>query len=147
MIRKVAAGLLLLALFAGGVRLSILRLLLPPHRPVNDPTKIYGVDRRPLRFSDDPVPADVLQFLGRVRAETKPGERVALLMASPHDGWSYTHWRASYVLSGRHVITPMNLVEPEVPPDAVGLLGVGWGHPTYEIVWADAKSAMLRRKP
>lgn len=146
MIRRVAAGLILAALFAGGVRLSILRLLLPPHRPSADATPTYGVDRRPLRFSEDPVPADVLQFIGRVRADTKPGERIALLMASPHDGWSYTHWRASYLLSGRMVITPMNLVAPETPPDVVGLWGVGWGDPRYEIVWADAKSALLRRK-
>ncbi len=147
MIRKIAAGVFLTALFAGGVRLSILRLLLPPHRPVNDPTKIYGVDRRPLRFSPDPVPADVLQFIEQVRASTKPGESVALLMASPHDGWSYTHWRASYMLSGRFLITPMNLVEPKTPPDVVGLWGVGWGDPRYELVWADSKSALLRRKP
>ena len=147
MIRRVAAGLLLAALFAGGVRLSILRLLLPPNRPTGEGAPAFGVDRRPLRFSDDPVAPDLQQFLGRVRADTKPGERIALLMASPHDGWSYTHWRAAYLLSGRHVITPMTLVEPEIPPDVVGLWGVGWGHPKYEIVWADAKSALLRRIP
>lgn len=147
MMRRVAAGLILAALFAGGIRLSVLRLLLPPHRPPEAPAPPGGIDRKPLRFANDPVPEDVLQFLGRVRDETRERERIALLMAPPHDGWSYTHWRASYVLAGRHVITPMTFVEPETPPDVVALWGVGWGHPRYEIAWADGKSALLRRKP
>lgn len=146
MIRKVAAGLLLAALFAGGFRLSILRLLLPPHRPPDVPAPLGAIDRKPLRFANDPVEPEVLQFLGRVRAETKEGERIGLLMAFPHGGWSYTHWRASYVLAGRVVITPMTLVPPDTPPDGVALWSTGWGDPDYELVWADAKSAMLRRK-
>jgi hypothetical protein len=145
MIRRVAAGLLLAALFAGGMRLSVLRLLLPPHRPPDAPAPPGGVDRKPLRFTNDPVSEDVLKFLERVRADTKPGERIGLLMANPHDGWSYTHWRASYVLSGRMVLTPMTLVEPETPPDVVAVWHVGWGKPGYEIVWADANSALLRQ--
>lgn len=147
MMRRVAAGLILAALFAGGVRLSVLRLLLPPHRPPDVPAPPGAVDRRPLRFANDPLPADVLEFIERVRAQTREGERIALLMANPHDGWSYTHWRASYLLSGRTVITPMNLVEPKMPPDVVGLWGVGWGDPRFELVWVDEKSAILRRKP
>jgi hypothetical protein len=145
MIRKVAAGLILAALFAGGIRLSILRLLLPPHRPPNVPAPIGAIDRKPLRFANDPVPADVLQFLERVRTETKEGERIALKMAWPHDGWSYTHWRASYVLSGRFVVAPTLPIE-ETAPGVVALWRTGWGHPNYEIVWADDNSALLRRK-
>lgn len=147
MMRRLAAGLLLAALFAGGVRFSVLRLLLPPHRPPDTPAPPGAIDRKPLRFANDPVSGDVLQFLGRVRAETKEGEQIALLMAPPHDGWSYTHWRASYLLAGRRVITPMTLVEPETPPDVVALWRTGWGHPRYEVVWADANSALLRRRP
>jgi hypothetical protein len=145
MIRRLAGALILVALFAGGLRPSILRLLLPPHRPAGDPAPAFGIDRKPLRFSSDPVSGDVLAFLQRIRGETRPGERVALLMVSPHDGWSYTHWRASYVLAGRHVLVPMTLVEPPTPPDAVALWRVGWGHPHYSLVWADETSAFLRR--
>ena len=146
-LRRVGAALLFAALLIGGIRVPLLRLLLPPHRPPDAPAPPGGIDRQPLRFRNDPVPEDVLQFLAQVRGQTRPGERIALLMAAPHDGWSYTHWRASYVLAGRHVITPMTLVEPETPPDVVALWGVGWGHPRYEITWADAKSALLRRRP
>ena len=146
MIRKVAAGLLFTALFAGGIRLSLLRLLLPPHRPPDAPAPMGAVDRKPLRLTNDPLPADVAAFLERVRASTKPGERVALVMAWPHDGWSYTHWRGSYALSGRVVNAPPTPVD-EMPPDVVAAWRTGFGHPQYEIVWADANSALLRRKP
>jgi hypothetical protein len=144
MMRRVAAGLLLAALFAGGVRVSVLRLLLPPHRPPDVPAPPGAIDRKPLRFANDPVSEDVQQFLGRVRADTKPGERIALLMEAPHGGWTYTHWRASYVLSGRHVLPP---VQWETPPDVVALWRTGWGAPRYEILWSDGNSAFLRRRP
>jgi hypothetical protein len=144
MMRQVAAGLILLALFAGGVRVSILRLLLPPHHPPDAPAPPGAIDRKPLRFAKDPVSDDVLRFLERVRADTKPGERIALMMAPPHGGWTYTHWRASYVLSGRPVLPP---IPWDSPPDVVALWRTGWGDPRYEIVWSDSNSAMLRRTP
>ena len=143
MMRRVAAGLLLAALFAGGLRISVLRLLAPPHRPPETPAPPGAIDRKPLRFANDPVPDDVLRFLERVRADTKPGERVAFMMAPPHGGWTYTHWRASYVLSGRPVLPP---AQWETMPDVVALWRTGWGDPQYEIVWSDENSAMLRRK-
>jgi hypothetical protein len=144
MMRRVAAGLLLAAIFAGGVRVPVLRLLLPPHRPPDTPAPPGAIDRKPLRFANDPVEPDVLQFLDRVRADTKPGERIALMMAPPHGGWTYTHWRASYVLSGRHVMPP---VQWETMPDVVALWRTGWGDPQYELVWSDSNSALLRRRP
>lgn len=144
MMRRVAAGLLLAALFAGGVRVAVLRLLLPPHRPPDTPAPPGAIDRKPLRFANDPVPEDVLRFLGRVRGDTKPGERIALLMEAPHGGWTYTHWRASYVLSGRHVLPP---VPWDTPPDVVALWRTGWGDPRYELLWSDENSALLRRRP
>lgn len=144
MMRRVAAGLLLAAIFAGGVRVPILRLLLPPHRPPDTPAPPGAIDRKPLRFANDPVEDEVLQFLGRLRADTRPGERIALMMAAPHGGWTYTHWRASYVLSGRHVLPP---VPWSAPPDAIGLWRTGFGDPRFQLVWSDSNSALLRRKP
>jgi hypothetical protein len=144
MMRRVAAGLLLAAIFAGGVRIPVLRLLLPPHRSPDTPAPPGAIDRKPLRFANDPVEPDVLQFLGRVRADTKPGERIALMLAPPHGGWTYTHWRASYALSGRHVMPP---VQWETMPDVVALWRTGWGDPQYDLVWSDSNSALLRRRP
>ena len=144
MMRRVAAGLLLAAIFAGGVRVSVLRLLLPPHRPPETPAPPGAIDRKPLRFANDPVGEDVLQFLRRVRADTRPGERIALYMAPPHGGWTYTHWRASYVLSGRHVLPP---VPWSTPPEVIGLWREGWGDPRYDLMWSDENSALLRLRP
>ena len=45
-------------------------------------------------------------FLQRVRSQSKPGDSIALVFAPPHDGWSYTYWRANYELSGRTVRLP-----------------------------------------
>jgi hypothetical protein len=147
MMRRVAAGLLLAAVVAGGVRLPILRLLLPPHRPPDTPAPPGAIDRKPLRFANDPVPDDVLRFIERVRENTTSGERIALLMAPPHEGWSYTHWRASYLLSGRRVLVPRPIVPPQSSPDVVGLWRTSWVDPRYAIVWSDADGALLRRKP
>jgi hypothetical protein len=147
MMRRTAAGLLLAAILAGGIRVSILGLLLPPHRPPDTEAPPGAIDRKPLRLANDPVADDVLRFLERVREDTKEGERIVLLMAHPHGAWSYTYWRASYVLSGRRVLTPLPTVPPEATPDVVALWRTDWVDPRYEIVWSDANSALLRRKP
>ena len=147
MMRRVAAGLLLAAILAGGVRVSILGLLLPPHRPPDIPAPPGAIDRKPLRLANDPIPGDVLRFLERVREDTKERESIALLMAHPHEGWSYTYWRASYVLAGRRVLVPRETVPPEVAPDVVAVWQREWADPRYAIVWADANGARLRRRP
>lgn len=147
MIRRIAAGLLFAVLLAGGIRPSILRLLASPHRPPDVPAPPGAIDRKPLRFANDPVEPDVLRFFERLRSETRPGEHVALMLAPPYDGWSYAHWRGAYVLAGRHVIPPLALVAPKRPPDVVAVWKTGWGHPDYEIQWADQQAAMLRRRP
>ena len=145
MIRRGAAAILFLALLVGGLRLPILRLLLPPHRPPDVPGPLGGVDRKPLRLKNDPTPPEVLAFFEEVRQRTKPGESVGLLMAWPHEGWSYTYWRGSYALAGRHVPPPMAEGQPG-ETDVVAVWQKGWGHPAYDIVWQNENAAMLRRR-
>ena len=45
-------------------------------------------------------------FLEGVRAHTKPGDSIALLVPAMHwdDGYSYAYYRASYFLAGREVL-------------------------------------------
>lgn len=145
MIRRAVAGLLFVGLLAGGMRVPLLRLLLPPHRPPDKAGPLGGVDRKPLRLANDPTPPDVLAFLEQVRARTERGEQVSLLMAWPHEGWGYTYWRASYVLAGRRVLPPMNTYD-YVESDAVALWRQGWGDPRYDLVWSDEKAALLRKR-
>lgn len=145
-IRRIAAGLLFAALFVTGFRISILRLLLPPHRPPDVSAAAGGVDRRPLRLGGDPIPADVLQFVHRIGAHTKPGEPIAVLFASPHEGFSYAYWRAGYVLAGRPMLGPMDLVAPQGQAEVIALWRSRYGDPRYDVVWMDRGSAILRRR-
>jgi hypothetical protein len=119
MMRRVAACLLFAALVAAGVRPSLLRLLLPPHRPPAQPAAGGALDRWPLRWKQEYVTPDVQRFLDEARAQTRPGERIGLQLGPPYDGFGYAHWRASYALSGRYVLVPNNLIRWETPPDAL----------------------------
>jgi hypothetical protein len=104
------------------------------------------MDRKPLRLANDPVAADELQFFERVREDTKELERIELYVADPQAGWSYTYWRASYVLAGRRVLEPRAIVPLKSAPDVIALWRTSWRLPRYKIVWADENSALLRRK-
>lgn len=146
MMRSVLCGLLFAAILAGGARPSILRLLLPPHRPADVAGNAAGVDRAPLRLKNDPTPADLQQFLTTVREQTREGETIALVAGWPHTGFSYVYWRARYAWTGRTLILPMDIVAPEVPPDVVAIWDTGWGHPRYELAWTVGHGAIARKK-
>lgn len=146
MIRRVVAGVLFAALIAGGIRASMLRLLLPPHRPPDVPGPLDGVDRKPLRFRNDPTDQELLRFIAVLRTQTKRGDRVGLFMAGRHASFSYMYWRAAYELPGRTVLPPMNLLAPE-NADVVALWEEGWGDPRFDLVYAEGKGAILRRRP
>lgn len=91
----------------------------------------------------DPTPPEVLDFLVRVRAETREGEVIGLALAPPHDGFSYTYWRANYVLAGRMVLPPH---AGRAHADVLA----SWGRPVddtrFEILWTDGASAVARRR-
>jgi hypothetical protein len=119
MIRKVAAGLLFAALVAAGIRPALLRLLLPPFRPAPQPAPARALDRWPLRWKEEFVPPQMQRFFDEARAQTKPGERIRLQFVAPYEGFGYTHWRASYALTGRYVLIPHELMPRQEPPDVV----------------------------
>lgn len=144
--RRLAAGLIFVALVASGVRGSILRLLFPPHRPPDVAGPVDGVDRRPLRFRNDPTPLELQRFLEDVRGSTLRGERIAFAAGPGHDGFSYTYWRASYVWSGRTVLLPVSLVAPE-NADVIAIWNAQYDDPRYEVLWREGNGALARRKP
>lgn len=146
MIRRVAAGLLFAAILAGGMRASMFRLLLPPHRPPDVPGPIGGVDRAPLRLRNDPTPPELLQFFAELRAQTRPGERIGIMFGAHHAGFSYTYWRARYFLTGRTVLLPMDIIAPETAPDVVAIWDTGWGDPRFELVWTGSHGAIARKR-
>ncbi|HKB79533.1 MAG TPA: hypothetical protein VKH35_07445 [Thermoanaerobaculia bacterium] len=119
--KRIAAILLFALLFVGGFRPMFLRLLVS-RAMVHHPGLPGGLDRKPLREKEDPTPAPLRALLGRARMLTQPGQSVALDFAPPYDGWGYTWWRGSYVLSGRKVLLPGNLdanVVLHYPPPAI----------------------------
>lgn len=146
MIRRVAATLLFAALVAAGARLPLLRLLLPPHRPADAPAPYGALHRWPLRWMNDPTPPELLQFFENVRARTRPGESLALVLAPPYDGMGYMYWRASYELTGRPILLPVTIVEPD-DADAIAIWDAAYTNPRFEQTWLDGKGALLRRKP
>ena len=59
-------------------------------------------------------------FLRGVRAHTRPGESIAILVPPRHwnEGYAYAYYRASYFLAGRKVI-PLVLPDDRVVPENV----------------------------
>lgn len=104
-IRLATCYVLFALLLIGGFRPMLLRILIS-RQFLHSPGPESGFDRRPLREKEDPTPPELRAFLERVRAETKPGETIALDFAQPHDMFSFAYWRAHYVLSGRTVNLP-----------------------------------------
>ena len=119
MMRRLAAGLLFAALVAAGIRPALLRLLVPPFRPAAQPAPGRAMDRWPLRWKAEYVPADLQRFLDDARAQTRPGETIGLKLAPPYEGFGYTHWRAAYSLTGRYVLIPDEVVKWKTPPDVL----------------------------
>ena len=145
MARRAVAGLLFAALLATGVRPSLLRLLAPPHRPPDVPGSVSGIDRRPLRLANDPMPASLDSFLSELRVRTTPGERIGLQLGWPADGFSYGYWRAHYMLAGRTVLPPMNVVAPE-DATVIAVWKSGYGDPRYDLVFVGHDGAIARRR-
>lgn len=144
MMGRIAAGLLFAALLAAGARPSILRLLLPPHRPPDVRAPERALHRWPLRYTNDPSPPEVVRFFTWVRANTAPGERIALVLAPPLEGAGYAYWRASYELTGRMVLRP---VADLADADAIAVWKTSYGDPRFALAGLDGHGgALLRRK-
>src|SRR6185436_13409793 len=79
------------------------------------------------------------QFLADVRAHTKKGDSIALIVPQLKwdDGYSYAYYRASYFLSGRVVL-------PVVTPDN-GNVHQNVVRAGYVALWRIAPSATRRR--
>ena len=92
------------------------------------------------------------QFLRGVRAHTRAGERVAVLVPTLDwdNGYSYAYYRASYFLSGREVL-PLNDSEQHLQLlnfrnaryIAAWRTEVPQAH--FTVVWSGAGGVLLRR--
>ncbi len=143
--RNIVAAVLFILLIAGAFRPELLRLLLPPHRMPYAEGPVSGLDRKPLRLRNDGTPDELRVFLNMARTQIRPGHTVSLVLAPPHDGFSYTYWRANYELSGRPVLMPPNVVDPATAEYVVAWQSE-WSAPAFETVWAGFGGKVLKRR-
>jgi hypothetical protein len=110
-------AVLSIACFAG---LVIASVRLPP-------LKLPFIDRTPIQRSMTLFPdrggwwPDYPRFLEEVRAQTKRGDSIALLVPTMRwsRGYSYAYYRASYFLAGREVL-PLVLESDRPVPENLG---------------------------
>lgn len=111
-IRAAIASLLFLVVLIGGYRCEYFRFL-KRDGLVRPAGPSHGIDRRPLRESLDPGPAEFQAFLKEVAQRTRRGDSIALVVPDEMSGFSYAYYQASYALAGRRLISPLRLKKTE----------------------------------
>jgi hypothetical protein len=112
------------------------------------------VDRKPIARAMGVYPdrqwPQYPRFLEGVRAHTKPGDTITLVVPAMgwDDGYSYAYYRASYFLAGREVlplVTPENGRVPQNFRAAkyVAAFGVTLRLPA-DVVWQGERGMLLR---
>jgi hypothetical protein len=90
-------------------------------------------------------------FLEAVRAHTKPGDSIALLVPAAHWdlGYSYAYYRASYFLTGREVLPVIDRDDSVQPQNFESAKYVAaWRRtvrPPMRVVWSGDGGALLER--
>jgi hypothetical protein len=143
--RTLLAAALFALLIAGAFRPELLRLLIPPHRMPYAEGPLSGIDRSPLRLRNDGTPDELRVFLNMARMQTRPGKTVSLILAPPHNGFSYAYWRANYELTGRQVLLPPEHVHPAAA-DYVVVWRAEWSDPAFREVWRGFGGMVLEHR-
>lgn len=112
------------------------------------------VDRAPLQRAMEAYPdgqwPQYPRFLAEVRARTKPGDSIALVVPARNweGGYSYAYYRASYFLAGREVLPVIDERSEPIPQNMrdaryVAVIGVSLRVPA-EVIWQGEGGALLR---
>jgi hypothetical protein len=112
------------------------------------------VDRKPLALAVDGLYdrqwPQYPRFLAGVRAHTKPGDTIAVVVPAMawDDGYSYAYYRASYYLTGREVlplVTPENGRLPQNFRAAkyIAAFGVRLRVPA-DVIWQGNQGALVK---
>lgn len=101
---------------------------------------------------DPPKWQEYAPFLYGVRAHTRGGETVAVLVPTPKwdPGYAYAYYRASYLLAGREVLPLMDTDGRVVPENLLRADFVAVWHAPLPLthrtlVWSGHGGALLRR--
>lgn len=94
---------------------------------------------------------DYPRFLEGVRAHTRPGDTIAILVPTPEwdPGYAYAYYRASYFLTGREVLPLMTAEDPLVVQNFRRAQWVAvWNQrvPPGERVWSEHRGVLVRRR-
>lgn len=112
------------------------------------------IDRAPIERAMLAYPdGQWLQYprsLNEVRARTKPGDSIALIVPARTwtGGYSYAYYRASYFLAGREVLPVVDERSKPIPQNFRGanyiaVIGVSLRAPA-EVIWQGEGGALLR---
>jgi len=112
------------------------------------------VNRRPyehvLATMPDSLWPQYPRFLDGVRAHTRPGDTIAIVVPSMgwDSGYSYAYYRASYFLSGREVLPLVDRQSKRIPENFraaryVAAFGVQLRAPG-KVVWAGESGTLVR---
>jgi hypothetical protein len=109
-----------------------------------------GPAERTMTRYPDRVWPDYPRFLQGVRAHTKPGDTIAVVVPGMNwdNGYSYAYYRASYFLTGREVlplVTPQNapLQQNFRTAKYIAVFDAGLRVPA-DVVWQSGRGALLR---
>lgn len=80
-----------------------------------------------------------------VRLQIPRGATVGVVFAPPHDGFSYSYWRANYVLAGRTVLLPPQATDV-TSADYVAVWQSDWSDPRFTPSWRGFGGALLKRR-
>ncbi len=127
--RRIAAFLCLLAIVALRVEPQLLRLPFMNRQPIS-----AALTRVP-----DRAWPEFPRFLEAVRAQTRPGDSIAVIVPGMKwdEGYSYAYYRASYFLAGRDVL-PLVTADGRTHPE-------NFRAARYIAVWRGDRGVLLRR--
>jgi hypothetical protein len=142
-LRRVLTAICLAAIVVTGVAARLFQL------PFID----RGPSQRAMARFPDRVWPDYPLFLEGVRAHTKPGDTIAIIVPTMtwDGGYLYGYYRACYFLTGREVLPLMRPDNTRLPQNFRGakyiaVFGVGLRAPA-DVVWRSGRGALLRLRP
>ena len=142
-VRRVLTILALAAIVAMGIDMLLLQMPFTDREPFARALTVFP-DRLWPRYP---------RFLEGVRAHTRPGDTITLVVKSMgwEDGYSYAYYRACYFLTGREVLPLVNPENGRLPQNFraaryVAVFGVQLRVPA-DVVWQGQDGALLRLRP
>jgi hypothetical protein len=141
LVRRVLAGCALVAIVALHFDYKLLSF------PLQDRARMHAA----FTAYPDGNWGEYAKFLNGVRAHSKPGDRIGIIVPSMRwdSGYSYAYYRASYFLTGREVIPLLYRTDAPIPENLehADYLAVWRSRgPRARLVWQGDGGVLLSRR-